>query len=340
MRTRLAWCAALVLALPAADAAAPTELGAPPLCEASAVLRAPWAPARVLVADNEVNDQLFVFDLADGRLVHPRALAISGKKEGVHDIEALAAFGDKLVVVGSHSRNKQGEARPKRARIALYPPPGTGDTLQGPAILDGAAVLRETAKGRDACLAALFVAPAPARAAEVCAALSGATAAVNVEGAVALAAAPAATGVPAGPGTPLAPAARTASPPRLWLGLRSPLAEGCAILLRLADPPRAFRFDAAALVDLGGRGVRDLAVDDTQVYVLAGGPGDDGPPSRLVRLPRGALVPGARLVPGDDGVPVPDHAEGVLPLAANEALLVIDVDGCSTAARQLRVVLP
>ncbi len=313
---------AAVAAAVGADGAVPADLGAPPLCEASAVLRAPWAPARVIVADNEVDDRLFLFDLVDGRLVGQRPLGLPGRKERAHDVEALAWLGNTLAVVGSHSPGKDGAPRPKRARIAWYAR-GPADELRRAGGIEGTAALREATRGRDACLAALFVAPPPPLAADVCAAIAAASGAINIEGALAL-----------------TPPAAPAAAPRLWLGLRAPLADGRAILLRLADPPRAFRFDAAALIDLGARGVRDLAVDDTQLYVIAGGAGDDGPRSRLVRVPRGALQPGALLRPGDAGLPVPDHAEGVLPLGPGEVLVVIDVDDCRTPARQLRVALP
>ncbi len=79
-------------------------------CEPSAM--SPWNGG-LLVGDNEVGTKLFAFDLD----LSPRAplpLPVD-----VQDIEALATWGSTLVVVGSHSRNKEGKPRPGRERILL-----------------------------------------------------------------------------------------------------------------------------------------------------------------------------------------------------------------------------
>ena len=85
----------------------------------------------------------------------------------------------------------------------------------------------------ETCLSALFVSPPPALAREVCAALLQAERQAsparcetfNIEGAV---------GVPNESGAD-----------RLWLGLRSPLVEGHAVLLRLAEPTPTASFRPA-----------------------------------------------------------------------------------------------
>lgn len=75
------------------------------LCEPSAALRAPWDAHTVLVADNEAHKQLYLFQVGTTAMRFAGALTMPGKgKQRPRDIEALAAVGQSLLVVGSHSR--------------------------------------------------------------------------------------------------------------------------------------------------------------------------------------------------------------------------------------------
>ena len=107
--------------------------------------------------------------------------------------------------------------------------------------------------GGKKCLSTLFTSPAPPGAGEVCAALVAAEMGasedhcevLNVEGAF-------------------------GTDGMLWLGLRAPLAGGRAVLLRLVTGFKDLRFDRVALLDLEGRGIRELALVDDLLYGLAG----------------------------------------------------------------------
>ena len=99
--------------------AASTELArlyADPLCEASAALVAPWDEDLVLVADNEIYDQLFGFTLEDTGL-EPAGVLSMPRKDRPRDIEALAKVGTSVLVVGSHSRSNACRVRSKRLRL-------------------------------------------------------------------------------------------------------------------------------------------------------------------------------------------------------------------------------
>ena len=321
-RSWVSW-AAFTCVPASALAASEVPLLAPSLCEASAVLAAPWDAGLVLVGDNEVDDQLYAFAREGERLVFRRSIPLP--KEGrPHDIEALAAVAGQLLVVGSHGRARNGEPKPKRARLAFYAPGGAGDALRLVRALDDAARLDAARRDPAACLAALFVSPAPAQAGAVCRALVAA--APQIEGAAAF----------AGPGS---------AAPRVWLGLRTPLVEGRAVLLRLTPDLEQLRFDAIALADLGGRGVRELAVSGGMLAGIAGDGGDGGAPSRLWLVPLSDVRDGAALAP-NWGEVLPGDAEGLLPLAAG-AIVVVDVERtgggstpCSAPARQLFVTWP
>lgn len=93
-------------------AAAPVlaNAGALPVsCEASSIV--PWKGGW-LVGDNETKDQLYLYN-ADFSFREVVPLAAP-----VDDIEALVVVGDKVLVEGSYSRNKDAEERPERQRSA------------------------------------------------------------------------------------------------------------------------------------------------------------------------------------------------------------------------------
>jgi len=224
------------------------------VCEASAVAE---SEGRLLVADNEVQAQLYSFV--------PGTLSASGSvalRAPIEDIEALVPSAGGLWVVGSHSRNQKGKAQPERAVIGRWPGGG------------------EVRPDLSRC--------APCREAEPLPPEEGG---LNVEGGL----------VSAG---------------HLWLGLRSPLVAGRALLVELelpADaplpvPPASPAPGVRRVVelDLGGRGIREIVPARAGGWWIVAGPADGAQSSHaLYRLatPEGpAVAVGVELPPGTEGL--------------------------------------
>lgn len=275
------------------QATEPQILAPRPLCEASAALPAPGDEDLVLVADNERDEQLYVFKIEDGKLAAEEVWQMPAKQRP-NDIEALARLGQEVVVVGSHSRNKDCEEKENRQRLRRLAVRQDG-TLQATGFLDSkSAWNRAMENGGAQCVSTLFVQPAPAGADAVCQALIAAEAVgnpcevLNIEGAF---------------GT---------ADERLWLGLRSPLVNGRAVLLRLVPGFAELRFDSVALLNLEGRGIRELALDGDRLFGVAGPPLDVDEPFFLFR----AALPGG-------GEPAVEILRRDL-LSSSEGLLVRD----------------
>jgi hypothetical protein len=138
-------------------------------------------------------------------------------------------------------------------------------------------------------------------------------------------------------------------PTRVWVGLRSPLLEGKALLLRLDQRLETFAFDAIATIDLGGMGVRELAFSDGWLYGIAGPKGDSADVRFQLWRTRAANVePWHRIERGDVEIlrrDLPPSSEG---LAIDGTRAVIIVDGkegepgqdCETPAEQTIITLP
>jgi hypothetical protein len=118
----------------------------------------------------------------------------------------------------------------------------------------------------------------------------------------------------------------------LWLGLRSPLVEGKALLLRMeGDPAGTLSAAEVVPVDLGGLGVRELATDGTDLLVIAGPAGDSSGAHHIYRI----SAPGAqprRLAPA-----LASGTEGLASTPDGALLLVSDGSGqpgrrCKAAA--------
>lgn len=325
----LGWLSAL------ASPVAAKGLGAWPLCEASAAARDPSSNRRVLVADNEHSGALFAFELNERGLEAMQRVAMPGG-DGLRDIEALAAQGERLLVVASHSRNKECEFKAKRWQLRwLRARPGRA--LEEEATLDTSALRAGIGSGVAGCVAALFGPVAPSGARALCAALSkgerapdrAKCGALNIEGAVA---------VPE-------PGARQGAS-RIWLGLRNPLVAGRAVLLRMASDPRALRFDAVASIDLAGRGLRELAFSEGMLWGIAGPSADAIEPFTLFAIRGSALAPGAKLAAPARQRQIPPFSEGLV-IDGARAIVVTDGeigdptrDSCEKASSQRSVVLP
>lgn len=310
-----------LLASPCVLAAdSPTPLR-PPACEPSAALRVPCIGqpgSCLLVGDNETADALFVYALAEGRPDVGSLRQIRLGSGGVDDIESMAKLDDKtLLLLGSHSRNSACEIRETRRRLMLVSDWGKSPPLQGSRSvtpeLSAAALLGRNAASTpvlQAVGAAIDRAEALAdRAAkQKDASACEAAAAFNIEGAVAI------------PGS--------AGEARVWVGLRSPLVtlagKTWAALLRL-ERPDVLGFDQAVLLDLGGRGVRELALDGEWLWGIAGGPGDARNNFVLWKLRLGELQPDARLHPRIVR-DLPESSEGLAFVGAGKAVVLIDGD--------------
>jgi hypothetical protein len=297
----------------------PTPLGYP-VCEPSAALVVPCIgkPGQcLLVGDNETADAVFLYPLGkEGPTAKDMQTIKLGKVE-VDDIESMAKLDDKtLLLLGSQSRNSSCEIKDKRRRLMLVRDWGQGPVLAGSlsqtAELSAAALLGGKAASSPVLKAvgvAIDQAEAQADGAAkkkdeaACAAAS----AFNIEGAVAV---PGASG-----------------DSKVWIGLRSPLVSYAgktwAALLRL-ERPNALGFDQAMLLDLGGRGVRELTLAGDWLWGIAGGPGDAEKNFVLWKVKLGDLQPDAQLHP-QILRSLPNSSEG-LAFVGGKALVLIDGD--------------
>lgn len=126
----------------------------------------------------------------------------------------------------------------------------------------------------------------------------------------------------------------------LWLGVRSPLLGGEAMLLRMAGTPTtALSVAEVVPVDLDGLGVRDLIVVDGALWALAGPPDGAKRAHGLYALNAPGEAP--RLLPME----LPAGAEGVALEDSGSLLVVTDGDGepgkpCKSPATWARLAVP
>ena len=254
-RTSLAAAALLATCVhsPRATAESPSpphSLGGFPVCEASAVVAIPCGSSTCwLVGDNEVRDALFLYPMrADGspdpagrRRVAIDAL-LAPRKE-ISDIEALARRADgEVLTYASHSRNKRCERKKKRrAYLGLRLPA----SMSAEAALPGPTgfVSRNLKEGWTGVFPAnpsgtLGALRRSVLEAEQVAAAGDCSATLDVEGAVAI----------PGPGAD-----------QVWLGLRAPLLDANAVIVRHDLAAGQLHWVDARRVDTGGAGIRGLA---------------------------------------------------------------------------------
>ena len=140
---------------------------------------------------------------------------------------------------------------------------------------------------------------------------------------------------------------------RTWLGLRAPLVHGKAVLLRLATlggaSEKRIRFDGIALVDLAGKGIRELTTAGGSLWGIAGSvPDSDTDKGFLWRVAESALQSGATIMgPDKIGEPLPPTSEGlVVQPEARRAIILVDgglnddAGECAPVPGQLTVKLP
>jgi hypothetical protein len=136
---------------------------------------------------------------------------------------------------------------------------------------------------------------------------------------------------------------------KVWVGLRSPLVsldgKNYAVLLQMANLD-SYQFDGAALIDLGGRGIRELTFDNNLIWGIAGGPKDGQDNFVLWKLSAEDVKPNAILTP-EIIQELPISSEG-LAIVEETAYVVIDGDEpenentqqCKTAAQFIQFTLP
>jgi hypothetical protein len=316
-----------------AEAPAPIPLRADPdrMCEASGVVGGRDATAWVV--DGAIDDTVFGFTLDAGTLAAAKSrnldLSTVPAAERPRDLEAAAVVVRSLVLVGAHARNEACEVRPESERILVADVDESGPALRGTRTIDDAAVMARVRGGdEETCLRELFTQLGRANDASraLCRAIVAAERSASKDACGTFAIAGAATVV-------------QEERERLWLGLRTPLVDGKAALVRVATL-NGFGFDMTVLVDLGGRSVRALTPARRSMLAIAGPPRDARLPFALFHLtPRGDDTFGERLV-RDDLVP---SSEGLL-ATDDGAVVVVDGEagkdgaGCREAARQYRVI--
>ncbi len=293
----------------------PETLGKYPACELSAAV-ASACPDSIgtclLVGDNENDDALYLYRLNSKKLESEsqKELLLGGLNVG--DIEALAKLDmNRVLILGSHSRNKKCITKEKRRRLLKVKvlsdrleainPVRESPEIQSKLLFEGV----DLAKNKNLALVSLTIDEAE-KAADLAKGNETACAKVNAfnaEGAVSIA------------------------DDKVWIGLRSPLvdlnSEKNAVLLR-AKSLQEYQFDAVAFLDLGGRGIRELTLDKSWVWGIAGGPEDEMHNFVLWRFPKEALKPNAELKPEVISV-LPDSSEG-LAIVDKTAYVLIDGD--------------
>jgi hypothetical protein len=306
----------------------------PGLCEASALQWHPCAdgtPSCLLVGDNEDDDALYLYTVdGAGSLVRatPWRLPMGA---AVGDIEALAMVGGDVIVVGSHSRKSNCERDIHRLRVARFPGLTAATTVAEASVeawrtkllecstrlirLADADDTPEQRALRDSACAAIAEAETQAGEDEQtdAAAKERCATTFNVEGAVTL--------------------RDHGGAERVWLGLRAPLVDGRAILLRIAtldQTPDGLTFDGIAAVELGGLGFRELTTSGESLYGLAG-PVPDRGDGRVWRIRASTIHPGVRVDGVESIADIAGNAEGLAIDAAHRRAIVLfdgkDADG-------------
>jgi hypothetical protein len=264
-------------------------------CDASGALSLPGG--RLLVVDDEDSELLLYAETGGAPLARldlvPFLDLPKAKQEA--DLEAAAVWQGRIVLMGSHGRTRTAKAAPARQRLV---PLGLTD--------GGGAEVQLASAGTTfgglipLLLAAPELAPFDLATAETRSPKT--EGGLNIEGISEL---------PDG---------------RLLLGLRSPLApDGRAIMVPLGGVAEMFQggqptIGSPILLDLGGRGIRELARVGDTVYLAAGDTFAHVVPSALYRWREGE---GATPLAVDVGRL---NIEGLVPLA-DGALLVITDEG-------------
>ncbi|MFO7180852.1 MAG: DUF3616 domain-containing protein [Pseudomonadota bacterium] len=269
-------------------------------CDASGAV--PLDEQRFIVADDEDN-VLRVYDADRGgaplmRIDVSPKLALRKQKDPESDIEGATRVGDVAFFITSHGRTRKGKRDPDRFLFFATELPRSGPEVH----VHGQPYRRLL----EDMLADPKLAPFELeRAAELAPKEPGG---MNIEGL---------TAAPDG---------------SLWIGFRSPVREGRALVVRLENPKEVLagkpaRFSSVHRLDLGGLGIRALS-SHRGSYLIAAGPTGEGGPFRLYRWD-GAGQPKAieRMDLGDltpEGFFTPEERDSVLVLSDDGK---VEIDG-------------
>jgi hypothetical protein len=187
------------------------------------------------------------------------------------DLEGAARVGNRIYWIGSHGRNKDGKYRSNRHRFFATE---VTQTPQGPR-------LRSIGPPCSTLVSAMLT--------------NSALASLHLDTAAAL---------PPDSKGGLSIEALAARPDgSLWIGFRGPLAQGKALLVPLLNPDatlegHAPHFGPPTRLDLGGRGLRDMAWTGSEWILVAGATGGEQKGTRIFRWSGEGRSPSALDLPG------------------------------------------
>jgi hypothetical protein len=317
-----------------------STLGKYPVCEPSAVVKVTCPESEgncLLVADNEQKDALFLYSVSSKQLDSTRQSQLALEKK-ISDIEAIAKLDDnKVLLFGSHSRNNKCEIKANRQRFVQAQLSGNqlkiiGELIQSPQI-DSKVLFQGLDVNSNKIISAVSRAIDEAET-KANQSLGDKVAceqanAFNAEGAVAI------------------PEPLSLEKFKIWIGLRSPVvtldAKNYAVLLSMANLDN-YQFDGATLLDLGGRGIREITFDNNQIWGIAGGPKDGQDNFVFWKLSAEDLKPNTILKP-EILRELPQSSEG-LAIVDGTAYILIDGNSgdsgnqCEIPARFVQFTVP
>ncbi len=219
------------------------------------------------------------------------------------DLEGAARVGNRIYWIGSHGRNKDGKYRSNRHRFFAT---DVTETPQGPQ-------LRSIGTPCSTVVSALLT--------------NSALSFLHLDTAAAL---------PPDAKGGLSIEALAARPDgSLWIGFRGPLAKGKALLVPLLNPDatlegHAPQFGPPTRLDLGGRGLRDMAWTGSEWILVAGATGGDQKGTKLFRWNGEGSLPSALDLPGLKNLHI--EAVAVPPEQPVRRLLLCSDDSHRTSA--------
>lgn len=262
--TRIYLIIFLIISSAATKADAEEKLGFYPLCEASAatIITCPDTHGEcLLVADNEQRRNLFYFPIQNGNInpKNQKELQLQFYDENeISDIEALVSISkNEIMMFGSYSRNKRCQIKNKRRQFA------TAQISN-----KQANIVNQVRSGKISCdhLFGEFLKNNPILK-SICNTIDDAeklasvdcknSSPFNAEGAIAI---------------------NKNNRTDIWIGLRAPILpehpliknqKDLAILLHMKNIS-TYEFDRTALLNLKGRGIRELTLHRGIVWVIAG----------------------------------------------------------------------
>lgn len=318
----LCWCLSIINVN-----AEPITLGKYPVCEPSAVVKitdAETGENYLLVGDNEEKSNLFLYPVSNKGLDSTNQTQLALEEE-ISDIEAIAKLdNNQVLILGSHSRNSKCGIKNKRRRFLQAQLSGNQLKPMGKLVkypqkdvkLESQILFKDVDLNNNQILSAVsraidetetkanqaMMLTTKEEQKDACQEIN----AFNAEGSVAVSS-------------------------RVWVGLRSPLvskeSKDYAVLLRMASLDN-YQFDGAALVDLEGRGIRELTFDNNWIWGIAGGPKDGEDNFILWKVSANTLKPNQILKPTIVR-DLPISSEG-LTIIKGTAYILIDGDTGNT----------